>query len=177
MAGLASVISTSLNHGVSAAAFVKPLMATTCPKHNSEHTKLEVVDGDVLETIEKLPCCIAALGEVLRDYLGGTEPYVEVPEETEAKGRHIPSGCGRLNIFVSSFNGQPVILSADVAAPGSCAAAITATLSRCISIALLNGVPAASLGKGLSGIGCHQPTHKCKSCVDGIGSFLCGKEV
>lgn len=173
MAGLGIVLSIALRWGVPAAAFYKPLMATRCQKHNEVYKDLEEIDGDFVE-VDKMrpPCCISALGKLLFAEIGGEEPYVEAPAKTYGAGTHLPSGCGSLNVFVGSANGKPAVVTTEVAAPGSCAAAIVSTLSRCISIALQHGVDAEDLGKGLSGINCQRPTHKCSSCIDGIGRAL-----
>jgi len=177
MSALGKVLSIALSWGVPAAAFVKPLQATSCPKHDKLFPTFDVVDGDIIEGEEKRPCCIAALGALINDNINNSEePVVSYPEEADAKTRFIPSGCGRLAVNVASINGIPSIVSAETAAPGSCAAAITVTLSRCISIALLLGVPAAVIGKELIGIGCHQPKDECLSCIDGIGLALLGKK-
>lgn len=172
MAALGVIISIARRWGVPMAAFTKVLMATTCPSHNKVVTDLVVEDGDVYEVEKTLPCCIAALGKLLAEEVGGEEPYADTPEETVAKGSHIAAGCGRLDVFVGSANGSPVSVTAITAAPGSCANAIVQTLAKCLSIALQHGVGAEDLAKGLAGINCPHPTHKCSSCIDGIGKAL-----
>jgi hypothetical protein len=172
MAALATLISVALRSGAPLGAFQRVLSSATCPAARKEVVDIVLTSEGVEEVESSLPSCMSALGHLI----GETTEYAQPPQTSTrftGTSEDTNTGCGNVTVGCFSLNGPLARVTVEIGAPGSCASAIGATISKCINIALAYEVDPQDISKALMGIHCQQSLPGCTSCLDAIGQKIC----
>lgn len=171
MAALGTILSVSLRSGAPMGAFVKVLSASTCPAAHREVIDIVNTEDGIEEVYTETFSCMAGLGRLLGEI---TEHASINPSSGPLSGilEDTTTGCGCASIGCFKSNGKLARVSIELGAAGSCAAAISSTLAKCVNIALACGVDPQDVARSLAGIHCPKSNHSSASCLDAIGQIV-----
>lgn len=88
----------------------------------------------------------------------------------------VMTGCGKMYVRISEFEGKPFEIFATLGKAGCCPACYGEAVSRCISLGLRYGIPITEFIEQLEGLSCPSPAleegTKVMSCADGIAKAM-----